>query len=98
MSSFFFTFSLLFLHLFSTTYTYKKGSIRASTASSQCYILIACNRVVVLIHYAHPLAVRDVCPIADYRAPDGGVPHAAAFGSEERRVIRFDFVLVQWYK
>ncbi len=36
--------------------------------------------------------------LADYRAPDGGAPHAAAPGSEERRVIRFDFVLVQWYK
>ena len=27
-------------------------------------------------------AVRDVCPIADHRAPDGGVPHAAAPGDE----------------
>ena len=30
----------------------------------------------------HPRAVRDVCPIADHRAPDGGVPHAAAPGDE----------------
>lgn len=35
--------------------------------------------------------------LADYRAPDGAAPHAAAPDSEERRVIRFDFVLVQWY-
>ena len=26
------------------------------------------------------------------------IGRAAAPGSEERRVIRFDFVLVQWYK
>ena len=27
-------------------------------------------------------AVRDVCPLADHRAPDGGIPHAAASGDE----------------
>ena len=34
----------------------------------------------------HPRAFRDVCPLADYRAPDGDAAHAAAPGSEERRV------------
>ena len=43
---------------------------------------IARNRAAVLNYYAHPRAVRDVCTLADYRAPDGGVPHAAAPGDE----------------
>ena len=30
----------------------------------------------------HPSAVRDVCPLADHRAPDGGAAHAAASGDE----------------
>ena len=30
----------------------------------------------------HPRAVRDVCPIADYRAPDGGASLAAASGDK----------------
>ena len=30
----------------------------------------------------HPRVVRDVCPLADHRAPDGGVSHAAASGDE----------------
>ena len=42
---------------------------------------IARNRATVLNHYAHPRAVRDDCPLADYRAPDGGAAHAAAPGS-----------------
>jgi len=43
---------------------------------------IARNRAAVLNHYAHPRAVRDVCPLADYRAPDGGASQAAASGDE----------------
>ena len=30
----------------------------------------------------HPRAVRDVCPIADHRVPDGGAAHAAAPGDK----------------
>ena len=43
---------------------------------------IARNRAAVLNHYAHPRTVRDVCPLADYRAPDRGLPHATAFGDK----------------
>ena len=42
---------------------------------------IARNRAAVLNYYAHPRAVRDVCPLADYRAPDGGNALTSAPGA-----------------
>jgi len=32
----------------------------------------------------HPRTVRDVCPLADHRAPDGDAAHAAARGDEKK--------------